>query len=82
MLAEFVHLPRIGNYQKTGEVVLVGLNAFLQHFHSVAYTDGKSKMEALLAEIARAKHHIHILYYIFCDDTTPSSAFSVPRPPY
>ena len=34
------------------------------------YTDGKSKMEALLAEIARAKHHIHIQYYIFCDDTT------------
>ena len=32
------------------------------------YTDGKSKMEALLAEIARAKHHIHIQYYIFCDD--------------
>ena len=28
------------------------------------YTDGKSKMEALLAEIARAKHHIHIQYYI------------------
>ena len=34
------------------------------------YTDGKSKMEALLAEIARAKHHIHIQYYIFCDDAT------------
>ena len=41
--------------------------------HSVAlygsritpYTDGRSKMEALLAEIARAKHHIHIQYYIF-----------------
>ena len=46
--------------------------------HSVAlygsritpYTDGRSKMEALLAEIARAKHHIHIQYYIFCDDET------------
>ena len=24
----------------------------------------------LLAEIARAKHHIHIQYYIFCDDET------------
>ena len=34
------------------------------------YTDGTSKMEALLAEIARAKHHIHIQYYIFCDDET------------
>lgn len=37
------------------------------------YTDGKSKMEALLAEIARAKHHIHIQYYIFCDDTTAAA---------
>ncbi len=34
------------------------------------YTDGASKMEALLAEIARAKHHVHIQYYIFCDDPT------------
>lgn len=34
------------------------------------YTDGASKMEALLAEIARARHHIHIQYYIFCDDET------------
>ena len=34
------------------------------------YTDGVSKMEALLAEIARAKRHIHIQYYIFCDDET------------
>ena len=34
------------------------------------YTDGKSKMEALLAEIAGARHHIHIQYYIFCDDRT------------
>ena len=46
--------------------------------HSVAlygsritpYTDGRSKMEALLAEIACAKHHIHIQYYIFSDDET------------
>lgn len=28
------------------------------------YTDGRSKMEALLTEIACAKHHIHIQYYI------------------
>lgn len=34
------------------------------------YTDGASKMEALLTEIARARHHIHIQYYIFCDDET------------
>ena len=34
------------------------------------YTDGSSKMEALLGEIARARHHIHLQYYIFCDDET------------
>lgn len=34
------------------------------------YTDGRSKMEALMEEIARARHHIHLQYYIFCDDTT------------
>jgi len=34
------------------------------------YTDGRSKIEALLREIDAAKHHIHIQYYIFCDDTT------------
>lgn len=34
------------------------------------YTDGTSKMGSLLAEIARARHHIHIQYYIFCDDAT------------
>lgn len=38
-----------------------------------AYTDGVSKMEALLAEIARARHHIHIQYYIFNDDETGRS---------
>lgn len=34
------------------------------------YTDGKEKMEALLAAIAAARHHIHIQYYIFSDDET------------
>ncbi|MDE6623835.1 MAG: cardiolipin synthase [Alistipes sp.] len=35
-----------------------------------AYTDGRSKMEALLGEIARARRHIHVQYYIFSDDRT------------
>lgn len=34
------------------------------------YTDGQSKMEALMTEIGRARHHIHIQYYIFSDDET------------
>lgn len=36
------------------------------------YTDGRTKLEALLAEIARARHHIHLQYYILCDDETGS----------
>ena len=35
MAAYFVYLPRIGNYQKTGEVVLVCFDTFLQHLHAV-----------------------------------------------
>ena len=34
---QFVHLPGVGNYQKAGEVVLVGLDALLQHLHAVAF---------------------------------------------
>ena len=34
------------------------------------YTDGESKMEALLEEIGRARHHIHLQYYILCNDQT------------
>ncbi|WP_295936277.1 cardiolipin synthase [uncultured Alistipes sp.] len=34
------------------------------------YTDGKSKMKSLLDQIAQARHHIHIQYYILCDDKT------------
>ncbi len=33
------------------------------------YTDGASKMAALLTEITRARHHIHLQYYIFSDDS-------------
>ena len=32
------------------------------------YTAGKDKFDALLEEINRAKHHIHLQYYIFADD--------------
>jgi len=32
------------------------------------YTNGTDKFEALLNEINRAKHHIHLQYYIFADD--------------
>ena len=32
------------------------------------YTNGKDKFKDLLAELRKAVHHIHIQYYIFCDD--------------
>ena len=34
------------------------------------YTNGKDKFHDLFEDIRRAKHHIHIQYYIFCDDET------------
>ena len=34
------------------------------------YTDGCTKMEALLAAIAAARHHVHLQYYILLDDDT------------
>lgn len=34
------------------------------------YVDGRSKMDALCEAIAAARHHIHLQYYIFCDDRT------------
>ena len=32
------------------------------------YTNGRDKFHDLLEEIAHATHHIHLEYYIFCDD--------------
>ncbi|MDR3194472.1 MAG: cardiolipin synthase [Tannerella sp.] len=32
------------------------------------YTNGRDKFEALLEEIGRARHHVHLQYYIFGDD--------------
>ena len=43
---------------------------FLYGSRLTHYGDGASKMTALLEEIEKARDHIHILYYIFCDDET------------
>lgn len=32
------------------------------------FTDGNDKFDALLADMEEAKHHIHLLYYIFTND--------------
>ncbi|SEF89925.1 cardiolipin synthase [Parabacteroides chinchillae] len=34
------------------------------------YTNGTDKLQDLLKEINNATHHIHLQYYIFCDDET------------
>lgn len=34
------------------------------------FTDGESKMKALLQAVAEARHHIHLQYYILSDDQT------------
>jgi cardiolipin synthase len=33
-------------------------------------SDYRQSIDCLLADIASARHHVHLLYYIFCDDTT------------
>lgn len=58
------HLPLIRLLSRTVHAVP------LRGSRLTPYVDGESKMEALLADIAAAQHHIHLQYYIFCDDAT------------
>ena len=41
---------------------------FTQNNEVNIYTEGTPKFEALLLDISRAQHHIHMQYYIFRDD--------------
>ncbi|KAA6337831.1 Major cardiolipin synthase ClsA [termite gut metagenome] len=41
------------------------------------YTDGFTKMQALICELQKAKHHIHIEYYLIEDDPVGRSVRSV-----
>ena len=45
-------------------------NPLLYGSEITCYTTGTEKFEALLDAINRAKHHIHLQYYIFADDET------------
>ena len=38
--AQLVHLPGVCHNQKTGEVVFVGFDTFLQHLHAVTFGGG------------------------------------------
>ena len=41
---------------------------FTTHNQVDIYTDGHEKFDALIEDISRAKHHIHLVYYIVRDD--------------
>ena len=68
MLAEFVHLPGIGNYQKTGEVVFVRFNAFLKNFHAVTFgccfgADSGMAFQTFILDDFRAAGSIFTFHY-------------------
>lgn len=48
-------------------------SALLYGSNITIYTNGAEKIKGLLEEIAKARHHIHFQYYIFCDDETGRS---------
>ncbi|MDR2474126.1 MAG: cardiolipin synthase [Tannerella sp.] len=45
-----------------------GYSAFFTGSDITVFTNGKDKFDALIKDIAAAKHHIHLQYYIFNDD--------------
>ena len=47
-----------------------GNGAFTSNNHLSMYHDGNSAFESLMADIAAAKHYVHIQYYIFRNDST------------
>ena len=59
-------IPHVSNYHQLIYMNLVGSNAVLTQDNVLqVFTDGTDKFEALLQDIAEAKEHIHIQYYIF-----------------
>jgi cardiolipin synthase len=46
-----------------------GEAALLQGSRVHIFTDGKSKFETLIDDLKAARHHIHLQYYIFLDDS-------------
>lgn len=48
-------------------------SALLYGSRITIYPNGADKFTDLLEEIRRAKHHIHLQYYIFCDDDIGNS---------
>ncbi len=67
-----VEHPEVPTYLRPLETLLTdgGHAVPLYGSRLTIYADGRSKMEALLAAIGEAKHHIHLQYYIIEDDHT------------
>lgn len=63
--------PDLGTYQPISNTILDQTgNALLEADEVAFFTRGMDKFESLLADIRRAKEHIHIQYYIIKDDVT------------
>lgn len=59
------------HYRPLAELLMATIRAVpLRGSRLVPYTDGGTKMEALLEAIGRARHHVHVQYYILADDAT------------
>lgn len=63
--------PATEEHLRPLEQLLIQAHAVpLYHTSFQIYTDGQSKMEALIKAIEEARHHIHLQYYIFDGDRT------------
>ncbi|SDX32374.1 cardiolipin synthase [Marininema mesophilum] len=61
--------PLIAEYRELIRMHLNQDQAVLTYHNDLEiYTDGKSKFDALLADLEKAEDHIHLLYYIVRDD--------------
>ncbi|MDO5035872.1 MAG: cardiolipin synthase [Porphyromonas sp.] len=61
----------IREHQRLKEMILQQTsNSVMEADNLELFTAGKEKLEALIADIKSAKHHIHIQYYIIRDDKT------------
>jgi Phosphatidylserine/phosphatidylglycerophosphate/cardiolipin synthases and related enzymes len=61
--------PELANYQDMIYMNLINGYALYTNNNDVRiYTDGNDKFDALMEDIERAEHHIHLMYYIVRDD--------------
>ncbi|GAA4833779.1 cardiolipin synthase [Paenibacillus vulneris] len=67
------HDPSVRDYQRLIYMNLIsGYSPLTQNNEVTIFIDGVEKFEALLKEISRAEHHVHLLYYKIGNDETGS----------